>query len=159
MFPNIIGPEDRMLLQQLKASQNEFLLAAYDVFKSDKDQENLLDTLLRIIKKYSPKSAEIKPQFPDFFEHETHERSKHQNAKPAHYFSSEEDGMLILNHRHRVHHPINEEDVEFDADKSRSEDSSSSSSSSSSEGSSSSSEEEEELDWQEVLSEKLKNEF
>ena len=31
---------------------NEFILAAFDVFKSDKDQENLLDTLQRIVNKY-----------------------------------------------------------------------------------------------------------
>ena len=31
---------------------NEFVMAAFDVFKSDKDQENLVDTLQRVIKKY-----------------------------------------------------------------------------------------------------------
>ena len=44
--------EEVALLQKLIEDENEFVLSAFDVFESDKDQENLLDTLLRIVGKY-----------------------------------------------------------------------------------------------------------
>ena len=44
--------EDIALLQRLIEDENEFVLSAFDVFESDKDQENLLDTLLRIVAKF-----------------------------------------------------------------------------------------------------------
>lgn len=44
--------DDLALLQKLITDENEFVLAAFDVFESDRDQENLLDTLLRIVEKY-----------------------------------------------------------------------------------------------------------
>ncbi len=43
--------EDIALLQRLIEDENEFVLSAFDVFESDRDQENLLDTLLRIVAK------------------------------------------------------------------------------------------------------------
>jgi len=44
--------EDIELLQRLIEDENEFVLSAFDVFESDKDQENLLDTLTRIVAKF-----------------------------------------------------------------------------------------------------------
>jgi len=44
--------EDIELLQKLIEYENEFVLSAFDVFESDQDQENLLDSLLRIVAKY-----------------------------------------------------------------------------------------------------------
>jgi hypothetical protein len=44
--------EDIELLKKLIEYENEFVLSAFDVFESDQDQENLLDTLLRIVAKY-----------------------------------------------------------------------------------------------------------
>ena len=44
--------DDIALLQRLIEDENEFVLSAFDVFESDKDQENLLDTLVRIVNKY-----------------------------------------------------------------------------------------------------------
>eukprot|EP00826_Nyctotherus_ovalis_P044809 TRINITY_DN4877_c0_g2_i11.p1 TRINITY_DN4877_c0_g2~~TRINITY_DN4877_c0_g2_i11.p1 ORF type:complete len:680 (-),score=206.94 TRINITY_DN4877_c0_g2_i11:892-2931(-) len=44
--------EDVELLQKLIEYENEFVLSAFDVFESDQDQENLLDTLLRILAKF-----------------------------------------------------------------------------------------------------------
>jgi len=43
---------DVELLQKLIEYENEFVLSAFDVFESDQDQENLLDTLLKIIAKF-----------------------------------------------------------------------------------------------------------
>lgn len=48
----IQNPEEKSMIYRLVRDENEYILAAFDVFKSDKDQENLLDTLQRIIKKY-----------------------------------------------------------------------------------------------------------
>lgn len=36
------------ILQRLINKEDEFVMAAFDLFESDKDQENLLDTLIRI---------------------------------------------------------------------------------------------------------------
>ncbi len=43
--------DDLALLHRLIEDENEFVLSAFDVFESDGDQENLLDTLLRIVAK------------------------------------------------------------------------------------------------------------
>lgn len=43
--------DDVELLRKLVAKEDEFVMSAIDLFASDKDQENLLDTLVRIIKK------------------------------------------------------------------------------------------------------------
>ena len=45
-------PEDVQILQKLIHEENEFVLSNFDVFESDKDQENLIDSLQRIIYKY-----------------------------------------------------------------------------------------------------------
>jgi hypothetical protein len=44
--------EDMSLLLKLVEDENEFVMAAFDVFESDMDNENLVDTLKRIVKKY-----------------------------------------------------------------------------------------------------------
>ena len=44
--------EDIALLYKLAEDENEFLISAFDVFESDKDNENLIDTLIRIVEKY-----------------------------------------------------------------------------------------------------------
>lgn len=44
--------DDVELLQKLIEYENEFVLSAFDVFESDQDQENLLDTLIRILEKF-----------------------------------------------------------------------------------------------------------
>ena len=44
--------EDVELLRKLIAKDDEYVMSAIDLFASDKDQENLLDTLIRIIKKH-----------------------------------------------------------------------------------------------------------
>ena len=44
--------EDMALLLKLVEDENEFVMASFDVFESDMDNENLLDTLKRIVKKY-----------------------------------------------------------------------------------------------------------
>jgi len=41
---------DVELLQKLIEKEDEFVMAAFDLFESDKDQENLLDTLIRIVR-------------------------------------------------------------------------------------------------------------
>ena len=41
------------LLLRLVEDENEFVMASFDVFESDMDNENLLDTLKRIVKKYN----------------------------------------------------------------------------------------------------------
>ena len=44
--------EDISLLVKLVEDENEFVMAAFDVFESDMDNENILDTLKRVVKKY-----------------------------------------------------------------------------------------------------------
>ncbi len=44
-------PEDIKLLQMLIQEENEFILSTFDVFDSDQDHENLIDSLQRIIEK------------------------------------------------------------------------------------------------------------
>ena len=44
-------PDDVQLLQKLIQDENEFILSTFDVFESDKDHENLIDTLQRILDK------------------------------------------------------------------------------------------------------------
>ena len=43
--------EDIQVLQKLIHDENEFMLSAFDVFESDKDHENLIDSLSRILEK------------------------------------------------------------------------------------------------------------
>ena len=44
-------PDDVQLLQKLIQDENEFILSTFEVFESDKDHENLIDTLQRILDK------------------------------------------------------------------------------------------------------------
>jgi hypothetical protein len=44
-------PDDIQLLQKLIHDENEFVLSTFDVFDSDQDHENLIDSLQRIIEK------------------------------------------------------------------------------------------------------------
>ena len=44
-------PEDIKLMQMLIQEENEFILSTFDVFDSDQDHENLIDSLQRIIEK------------------------------------------------------------------------------------------------------------
>jgi hypothetical protein len=44
-------PDDILLLQKLIHDENEFMLSTFDVFESDKDHENLIDSLQRILDK------------------------------------------------------------------------------------------------------------
>ena len=44
-------PDDIALLNKLIQEENEFVLSSFDVFESDKDHENLIDSLTRIIEK------------------------------------------------------------------------------------------------------------
>jgi len=44
-------PEDIALLNKLIQEENEFVLSSFDVFESDKDHENLIDSLSRILQK------------------------------------------------------------------------------------------------------------
>ena len=46
-----IDQQDWQIVHKLIKENNEFMLAAIDLFKSDKDQENLLDTIQRIVKR------------------------------------------------------------------------------------------------------------
>jgi hypothetical protein len=44
--------DDVELLNRLINEENEFVLSCFDVFDSDRDYENLIDSLQRILNKY-----------------------------------------------------------------------------------------------------------
>ena len=44
-------PDDVHLLNKLIQEENEFILSCFDVFESDKDHDNLIDSLHRILEK------------------------------------------------------------------------------------------------------------
>ncbi len=44
-------PDDLQLLNKLIQEENEFILSCFDVFESDKDHDNLIDSLHRILEK------------------------------------------------------------------------------------------------------------
>jgi hypothetical protein len=44
-------PLDVQLLEKLIQEENEFILSIFDVFDSDQDHENLIDSLQRIVEK------------------------------------------------------------------------------------------------------------
>mmetsp|Transcript_38717 Transcript_38717/g.37062 ORF Transcript_38717/g.37062 Transcript_38717/m.37062 type:complete len:214 (+) Transcript_38717:958-1599(+) len=44
-------PDDLQLLNKLIQEENEFVLSCFDVFESDKDHDNLIDSLNRILEK------------------------------------------------------------------------------------------------------------
>jgi hypothetical protein len=43
--------DDVQLLNKLVQEENEFILSCFDVFESDKDHDNLIDSLKRILEK------------------------------------------------------------------------------------------------------------
>lgn len=45
----LISKDDADVLKGLINSEDEFVMAAFDIFESDKDEENLFDTLKRLI--------------------------------------------------------------------------------------------------------------
>lgn len=57
---NLIGLEDIEVLQKLIAEENEFVFSAFDVYESDRDQNELVDSLMRAIHKYQKKNESIR---------------------------------------------------------------------------------------------------
>lgn len=57
--------QDIELLNTLIAQENEFVFSAFDVFESDKDQEELLDSLLRAVAKYRKQQPEERKARPN----------------------------------------------------------------------------------------------
>lgn len=57
---NLPTKEDIEILNKLIADENEFVFSAFDVFESDRDQEELIDSLIRAISKYR-KQAKQEP--------------------------------------------------------------------------------------------------
>mmetsp|Transcript_2351 Transcript_2351/g.3551 ORF Transcript_2351/g.3551 Transcript_2351/m.3551 type:complete len:86 (+) Transcript_2351:1380-1637(+) len=55
--------EDIDLLNKLIQEENEFVLSCFDVFDSDKDHDNLIDSLQRILEKFRSQgySSKITP--------------------------------------------------------------------------------------------------
>ncbi|CAG9330206.1 unnamed protein product [Blepharisma stoltei] len=65
---NLPSKEDIDILNNLIADENEFVFSAFDVFESDRDQEELIDSLLRAIKKQKKNNKEPLPSnsfYPD----------------------------------------------------------------------------------------------
>ena len=61
---HIPSEQDIELLNTLIAQENEFVFSAFDVFESDKDQEELLDSLLRAVarcRKQKPEDSKSRP--------------------------------------------------------------------------------------------------
>ena len=48
---NLMNQEDIEVLRKLVGEENEFVFSAYDVYESDKDQNELIDSLIRAINK------------------------------------------------------------------------------------------------------------
>ena len=44
-------PDDVQLLQKLIQDENELIIAVFDVYESDNNHENLIDSLMRILEK------------------------------------------------------------------------------------------------------------
>ena len=55
---NLIDNEDIDILQKLIAQENEFVFSAFDVYESDRDQAELVDSLMRAINKYQKKNED-----------------------------------------------------------------------------------------------------
>ena len=55
---SLIALEDIEVLKKLIADKNEFVLSAFDVFESDRDQAELVDSLMRAIKKHTRPAAD-----------------------------------------------------------------------------------------------------
>jgi len=60
---NLRSEEDIEILNKLIEEENEFVFSAFDVFESDRDQEELVDSLQRAITKYKNTSAEPQDNF------------------------------------------------------------------------------------------------
>ncbi|CAG9321249.1 unnamed protein product [Blepharisma stoltei] len=54
---NLPCEEDIEILNKLITSENEFVFSAFDVFESDRDQEELVDSLMRAIQKFKKQDA------------------------------------------------------------------------------------------------------
>jgi hypothetical protein len=59
--------EDIELLNRLINEENEFVLSCFDVFDSDKDHENLIDSLQRILDKYKLNGFQFQRITPNSF--------------------------------------------------------------------------------------------
>ena len=55
---NLIAAEDIEVLRKLIAEENEFVFSSFDVYESDRDQSELVDSLMRAINKYKKKNDE-----------------------------------------------------------------------------------------------------
>ena len=55
---NLIDNEDIEILQKLITEENEFVYSAFDVYESDRDQTELVDSLMRAINKYQKKNED-----------------------------------------------------------------------------------------------------
>ena len=66
----LIEPEDLSILRLLISEENEFVFSAFDVYESDRDQAELLDSIMRAINKHkknkndSIRSSPFYPNFP-----------------------------------------------------------------------------------------------
>lgn len=96
--------EDIELLNRLIQEENEFVLSCFDVFDSDKDHENLIDSLQRILKQSKAMGGQHQPQkiTPQSF-YQTYEggvqrdalrqqaqsRMVHQTPQPNHSFGAQ----------------------------------------------------------------------
>ena len=74
-------PDDVQLLQKLIQDENEFILSTFDVFESDKDHENLIDTLQRILDKSKAMGIHLQSVTASSFYNEGWQRSAHNQLK------------------------------------------------------------------------------
>jgi hypothetical protein len=69
---NLMNQEDIEVLKKLICEEHEFVFSAYDVYESDKDQNELIDSLMRAINKRKKISDSIRPD--SFFVESTQNR-------------------------------------------------------------------------------------
>jgi len=170
IISDFIDTNDCQIIHRLYKENNEFVLAAFDLFKSDKDQEDLLDTLQRIVKRHKQQENEFVPSSQNmnpssFYILENADRpatrgigreSRKFNNPKNHHFSSEDDKLIWgpgLKIHQKFENVIEEQKslAEFDADKSKSDDYGKSSSETSSSSSSSSSSSDDENQTEAIL--------
>jgi len=75
--------DDVQLLQKLIHDENEFILSTFDVFESDKDHENLIDSLHRILDKSKDLGLQVNPAAATSFYNDTVQgwpRNTHQRS-------------------------------------------------------------------------------
>ena len=53
---DIISTSEQAILHKLVSTENEYVMAAYEVYENDRDEEELKDTLLRIANIYGSSS-------------------------------------------------------------------------------------------------------